>query len=117
MNDAPHPCDTHSELVTFKYPLPHLTAALQQQRSIKIVAIGSSSTAGVDSVLPFPPRLEMLLRQECPFRMIDVVNRGIGGQEAPDELLRFQSDVFDEEPVLVIWQVGTNAVYHNLDRA
>ena len=47
--------------------------------------------------------------------MIDVINRGIGGQEAPDELLRFQS-VFDEAPALVIWQVGTNAVYHDLDR-
>lgn len=116
MNGVPRPCDTHLELVKFNYPLPHLTAALRRQRSIKIVAIGSSSTAGVDSVVPFPPRLEMLLRQKYPFRMIDVVNRGIGGQEAPDELLRFQSDVFDEEPVLVIWQVGTNAVYHDLDR-
>jgi len=117
MNDVPRPCDSHIELVNFKYPLPRLKTALQQQRSIKIVAIGSSSTAGVDSVLPFPPRLEMLLRQKYPYRMIDVVNRGIGGQEAPDELLRFQSDVFDEEPVLVIWQIGTNAVFHNLDRA
>jgi len=116
MNDASRRCDTHPDLVSFKYPLPRLKTALQQQRSIKIVAIGSSSTAGVDSVLPFPPRLEMLFRQKYPFRMIDVVNRGIGGQEAPDELLRFQSDVFDEEPVLVIWQVGTNAVYHDLDR-
>ena len=28
--------------------------------------------------------------------MIDVINGGISGQEAPDELLRFQSDLFDE---------------------
>jgi acyl-CoA thioesterase-1 len=117
MNNVSRPCDTHPDIVRFNYPLPRLKVALQQQRNIKIVAIGSSSTAGVDPVLPFPPRLEMLLRQKYPGRMIDVVNRGISGQEAPDELLRFQSDVFDENPVLVIWQVGTNAIYHDLNRA
>jgi hypothetical protein len=116
MNDVSRPCDTHPELVNFKYPLPHLKAALQLQGKIKIVAIGSSSTAGVAPVVPYPPRLEMLLRQKLDRQIIDVVNRGISGQEAPDELLRFQSDVFDEKPVLVIWQVGTNAIFLNIDR-
>jgi len=115
MNDVSRSRDTHPELVTFKYPLPHLMAALQFQPKIRIVAIGSSSTAGVAPVLPYPPRLEMLLRQKYPNQMIDVINRGISGQEAPDELLRFQS-VFDEAPALVIWQVGTNAIYHDMDR-
>jgi hypothetical protein len=32
-------------------------------------------------------------------------------------LLRFQSDVFDEKPALVIWQVGTNAIFHDNNRA
>jgi acyl-CoA thioesterase-1 len=44
--------------------------------------------------------------------MIDVLNRGIGGQEGPEELSRFESDVIAEAPTLVIWQVGTNAIYH-----
>ena len=43
--------------------------------------------------------------------MIDVLNRGIGGQEAPSELSRFEPDVLAEAPALVIWQVGTNAVF------
>src|SRR6266702_2625687 len=120
MNDVSRPSDTHPDLVTFQYPLPHLKAALQFQQKVRIVAIGSSSTAGVAPVLPYPPRLEMLLRQkfpnqEFPNQMINVINRGISGQEAPDELLRFQS-VFDEAPALVIWQVGTNAIYHDMDR-
>ena len=41
----------------------------------------------------------------------------ISGQEAPEELSRFQPDVFDEAPVLVVWQVGTNAVYHDYNPA
>ena len=120
MNEVPRPCDKHPELVTFTYPLPHLKAALQTQRKVRIVAIGSSSTAGVvpvlPVVLPFPPRLEMLLRKKFYGRIIDVINRGIGGQEAPEEISRFEPDLFDEAPALVIWQVGTNAIYHDYNR-
>jgi hypothetical protein len=46
MTAAPGPCDPHLDLVAFKYPLLHLREALKRQRKIKIVAIGSSSTAG-----------------------------------------------------------------------
>jgi len=77
------------------------------------VAIGSSSTAGEADVLPYPSRLEMLLRDRFRDRMIDVLNRGMGGQEAPSELLRFETDVVAEALALVIWQVGTNAVFRN----
>ncbi|HEY3796677.1 MAG TPA: SGNH/GDSL hydrolase family protein, partial [Bradyrhizobium sp.] len=93
------------------YPLPHFRAAIKSRHKVKVVAIGSSSTAGADGILPFLPRLEMLLRQNFYGSMIDVLNRGIGGQEALDEVSRFECDVIDEAPALVIWQVGTNAVF------
>ena len=108
---APRPCNTHADLFNFKHPLPHLTESLKKQRKIKIVAIGSSSTAGESDVDALSARLEMLLRDSFHHRMIDVLNRGIGGQEAPSELSRFEPDVFAEAPALVIWQVGTNAVF------
>ena len=111
MSDAPRPCDTHLDLVGFKYPLPHLTQSLKRQRKTRIVAIGSSSTAGEGKIVPYPCRLELALRDRFHGRMIDVLNRGIGGQEAPDELSRFEPDVIGEAPALIIWQVGTNAVF------
>jgi acyl-CoA thioesterase-1 len=111
MSDAPWPCEMHPDLVSFKYPLPHLREALEHKRKIKVVAIGSSSTAGEGDIVPYPARLELLLRASFHHRMIDVLNRGIGGQEAPAELSRFEPDVFAEAPALVIWQVGTNAVF------
>jgi acyl-CoA thioesterase I len=104
-------CDTHQDIVGFKYPFPHLTRSLKLQRKIKIVAIGSSSTAGEGDVVPYPARLELLLRAAFHDRMIDVLNRGMSGQEAPSELSRFEPDVIGEAPALVIWQVGTNAVF------
>jgi acyl-CoA thioesterase-1 len=115
MTDAPRPCNPHLDLVGFKHPLPRLTESLKQQRKIKIVAIGSSSTAGVNGVIPYPQRLESFLRERYYGRMIDVLNRGLGGQESPEELSRLECDVIAEAPQLVIWQVGTNSVYRKVD--
>ena len=95
---------------------PNLARSLKQQRNTKIIAFGSSSTAGARLVVPYPAWLELLLRGEFGgngSRMINVINRGIGGEEASTELPRMKSDVIDEAPALVIWQVGTNAVFRN----
>jgi acyl-CoA thioesterase I len=107
--------ETPDDLARFQYPLPHMTQSLKRQREIKIVAIGSSSTAGEGDIVPYPSRLEMALRARFHGRMIDVLNRGVIGQEALDELSRFDPDVIGEAPALVIWQVGTNAVFRSTD--
>ncbi len=115
MADVSRSCRTHLDLVGFKYEFPHLAESLRRQRKTRIVAIGSSSTAGADNIIPFPCRLELALRGKFYGRVIDVLNRGIGGQEAPEELSRFEPDVIGEAPALVIWQVGVNAVYRKVD--
>ena len=113
MSAAPRVCDTHTDLFNFSYELPHFAESLKKQGKINVVAIGSSSTAGEGDVVPYPARLATLLQEHFRNPMIDVLNRGIGGQEATTELLRFQPDVLDKEPALVIWQVGTNAVFRH----
>jgi len=113
MTNGSPACKTHPDIVAFTHPLLHFRDSLRRQRKTRIVALGSSSTAGANAVLPFPGRLEFLLRQGQFGRLIDVVNRGIGGQESPEELSRFECDVLAEDPALVIWQVGTNAVFHS----
>jgi hypothetical protein len=116
--------DIPAQFVDFRLPLPQLATALQRDAPVRIVAIGSSSTAGRGDVVPYPHRLEMYLRSKYgedrfPKRSfnlkIDVLNRGKGGEEAVEEILRFDADVLAENPALVIWQVGTNAVFHNYD--
>ena len=52
MSDAPPPCDIAEELIRLRQPLSHLVQALRYQRKIRIVAIGSSSTAGEGDVVP-----------------------------------------------------------------
>jgi hypothetical protein len=107
------------EFVDLKYPLMRLKQAFEGKGPVRIVAMGSSSTAGRGDVVPYPYRLEMYLRQYFKDILhrtdirIDVLNRGIGGQEANEELGRFETDIYPDDPALVIWQVGTNAVFHN----
>jgi hypothetical protein len=117
MTDAPPETDVPAEFTSLKYPLPHLAQALQGKGPVRIVAMGSSSTAGRWDVVPYPYRLEMYLRDRYQDRFpnlrIDVLNRGKGNEEATDEFPRFDTDIFAERPALVIWQVGTNAVFHN----
>jgi hypothetical protein len=116
MTDTPPDVDVPVEFVSLKYPLPHLAKALQDKGPVRIAAMGSSSTAGREDVVPYPHRLEMYLRvpykDRFPDLRIDVLNRGRGGEEAIEELPRFDADIFAERPSLVIWQVGTNAVFH-----
>jgi hypothetical protein len=108
----------------FEHALSHFADRFNSAGPVKIVAIGSSSTAGEGGIAPYPCRLELALRDEHSWpegadkfkkRMIDVINRGVGGEEAPDERDRLQRDVIDENPSLVIWQVGTNAVWKACD--
>jgi hypothetical protein len=108
-------CDFPAEFLAFKYPLPNFAAALRGKDAVKIVAMGSSSTAGREDVVPYPHWLEMYLRRKYANPRIDVINRGRGGEEAIEELRRFDADIFAETPSLLIWQVGTNAVFHKYD--
>jgi hypothetical protein len=108
----------------FEHRLSHFSDRFDGAGPVKIVAIGSSSTAGEGGIAPYPCRLELALRDPNNWpngadkfknRMIDVINRGKGGEEASDEQARLQADVIDENPSLVIWQVGTNAVWKSCD--
>jgi hypothetical protein len=113
MVQPPPQADILNDYATFK--LPHFFKALHGTGQVRIVAIGSSSTAGRPDVVPYPAWLEMYLRwqyqERFPRVKLDVLNRGKGGEEAPDERQRFENDVFAESPSLVIWQVGTNAIF------
>jgi lysophospholipase L1-like esterase len=100
--------------------LPHVAAKLVAGKPVVIVAFGSSSTQGFGTTSPeftYPNRLAAQLRRQYPGADITVVNRGKGGEDAPEMMRRLQIEVIDMNPDLVIWQVGTNAVLRNLDPA
>ncbi len=91
--------------------LPHTRAALATNQPILVVAIGSSSTRGwmaSDIGHSYPALLQRYLNDHVPHISAAVINRGIGGQDAPEELARLEADVLAVRPQLVIWQAGAN---------
>jgi len=103
-------CEVPPELTRVDFRLPQLSARLQAGTPVKIVAIGGASTTGGAAGSPelaYPHRLQEILDRWYPNVPITVVNKGVPRQTAQQMLDRFASDVFAEDPVLVIWETGT----------
>src|SRR5258708_923478 len=100
--------------------LPHVASKLAAGDPVVIIAFGSSSTVAYGTTSPeftYPNRLAAQLHRQYPSADITVVNRGQGGEDAPEMMKRLQTAVLDMKPDLVIWQVRTNAVLRNLHPA
>jgi lysophospholipase L1-like esterase len=100
--------------------LPHLLAAVDHGVQGVVVALGSSSTQGAqasDLGHSYPAVLQDALSSALPEAHIAIINRGIGGQDATEELSRLDADVLVVRPQLVIWQVGANGALRNTDPA
>jgi acyl-CoA thioesterase I len=100
--------------------LPNLRGALAAGQEAVIVALGSSSTEGIGASGPsraYPAVLQVELNRLLPSSHVAVVNRGIGGQDAAEELARLERDAIAVRPQLVIWQVGANAAMRHTEPA
>jgi lysophospholipase L1-like esterase len=105
----------------FRRPLRALSRAVRASRSVRILAIGSSSTAGVGASSPsatFVAKLETSLEGTLKGMDFDVVGRGLSGEVAQGAADRMKREVEETKPDLVLWQVGTNdALRHvSIDR-
>lgn len=106
-------CVPQADLTRLAYSLPRTAKRLVDREPLTIVALGSSSTAGVGASSPaasYPARLAALLQEHFPSNAITVINRGVNGEDAREMLDRFDTSVAAERPDLVLWQVGVNAV-------
>lgn len=95
----------------FRRPLRALRRAVREGRPAKVLAIGSSSTAGVGASSPsatYVAKLEN--RLEGTFKGLDfeVIARGRSGEVAEGAADRMKREVEETRPDLVVWQVGTN---------
>ena len=111
-NTAPV-CAAPDDITRLMNPLARTGKLLAAGEPVKIVAVGSSSTAGAYASSPdksYPSRLAAELTARFPGQPITVLNRGVNGEQAPDNLARLEKDVLAEAPDLILWQVGTNDV-------
>ena len=106
-------CSAPHSLMRLDRALSHTAARIAEGRSLKIGALGSSSTEGIGATSranSYPSRLEAELREQYPDMRVEVINRGVGGEDAREMLARLDRSVLAERPDLVLWQVGTNAI-------
>lgn len=107
------PCLPAKGLKDISGSLPRVARRIAADEPVTIVAFGSSTTVGFGTSSPaytYPNRLADQLRRKFPTSDITIINRGMGGQDAPEMMKRFDAAVLDADPDLVIWQLGTNTV-------
>lgn len=104
-------CKAPIDLVRFNAPLTNLVQAFKATKFIRVVALGSSSTAGSGASSPsasYPAQLDDELERRFPGWDFKVMNLGVGGQLAQQMFDRLEKDVLPREPHLVLWQTGVN---------
>ncbi|MCC6946531.1 MAG: SGNH/GDSL hydrolase family protein [Bradyrhizobiaceae bacterium] len=106
-------CDVPETISALAGTLERFSARLARGETVTVLAIGSSSTAGVGASnedLSYPSRLAAELRTLLPQARVDVLNHGISGEDAQEMVTRMQGELIATSPDLVLWQVGTNAL-------
>ncbi len=91
--------------------LKNFATVLEKQGPVRILAIGSSSTAGTgssSSTKTYPSQLEGVLKRALPGAEVAVLNRGLPGEVAASTAQRIRTEVARAKPDLVLWQLGTN---------
>ena len=110
---APEPstlCAVPEALEYSELALPHVAARLKAGEPVRIVVMGSGSSAGMGATRAenaYPERLGGELARRFPKARFVIVNLSKRGQLAEDMAARFAHDVLGEQPALVIWQTGT----------
>jgi acyl-CoA thioesterase-1 len=113
-------CVAPENLARLRLPLKRTARQLASHKLTIIVALGSSSTAGVGASSPeaaYPSRLMVELGQRFPTEPLMVLNRGVSGARAVDMVARLDETVAADHPDLVLWQLGTNAVLRGYEHA
>ena len=94
-------------------PLPITKSKLRPGATVRIVALGSSSTTGFGAFgkgTAFPEVMKGELLRLRPGVAVELINSGRIGEDLGDNIARIDDDVLRHKPDLVIWQIGTNDV-------
>jgi len=100
-------CQIGSTAIVEESPLPHVAAALQSRKQLKILAIGASPVLS-RRVHGAGETIRQLLLQAVQGLDVVMINRGVSGELSAQAAQRIKNEVALTEPDLVLWQVGTN---------
>lgn len=102
-------CQVGNEQIVEQSPLPHVAAALQQRKQLRILAIGSSASVGRRSrPSGHNEQIRDILQNAIKGLDVVMINRGVSGELAAQAAARVKNEVALNDPDVVLWQVGTN---------
>jgi lysophospholipase L1-like esterase len=113
-------CAVKASVFAARRGMERMGAELRRQAELRILAIGSSSTAGYGATTPdraYPAKLQAALAGLTGRSDIRVENAGVSGEAAEATLQRLESRITTGEFDVVIWQVGTNDAVRGADEA
>ena len=105
-------CRASRRMLELGNPLENARVSIADKKVLRIVAMGSSSTQGYGASNPafaYPAQLKMNLDKMLPGVDVHVFNKGVGGEDAEEEVKRMKADVNGHKAQIVVWQVGTNS--------
>jgi acyl-CoA thioesterase-1 len=111
-------CKVKSPAYEGRAPLRAVRHAITQNRAVRVIALGSSSTVGIGSTSPratYPIRLENDLEGVIEGLKVEMFTRGQSGEVAEGAAERIKAEVAEIQPDLVVWQVGTNDAVARID--
>jgi lysophospholipase L1-like esterase len=101
-------CQIGSTPIVEESSLPHVAAALQNRKQLKILAIGASPIMSRRVNSGQGETMRHLLKQAIQGLDVVMINRGVSGELSAQAAVRIKNEVALTEPDLVLWQVGTN---------
>jgi len=86
--------------------------AFQPVKKKKVIFFGDSITQQGASPGGYIPKIDSLSKVDKRDDHFEFVGKGIGGNRIYDLFFRFQEDVLDEKPDIVVIYIGINDVWH-----
>lgn len=111
-------CRVPDALVRADTSLPHFAEAIAKGEPIKIVVLGTASSAGAGVSAPYqsyPERLREELGRRFQQAPISLVNLSQRGWTAVDMVATLDAKVIPLKPTLVVWQTGSVEAVRRLD--
>jgi hypothetical protein len=91
-------------------PLPHVAKAIEKDRRLTVVVLGTTSSLAPNPADPgtgYPARMQAALSQRLSGVAVKVINEAKPRQTAAEMAATFDRMLVDDKPDLVIWQTGT----------
>lgn len=111
-------CAVPDPLAVAGHPLRDLANTLKTGNEIRVVVVGTASSAGAGVSAPekgYVHRLQAELAALFPERTFVVENRSTRGRTAAEMLTQLEAEIVKQPPALLVWQTGTVDAVNNVD--